>query len=342
MITTQIVPGPQPIVIPQILLPDVESSLMKIPSLLKVGADEVEHVILYGETGTGKTALAGLLSEFFNVLWLDGDKGMTTLVNMLPQELQDRIHPIKIPDNTDYPLMCSTILRLVTGRKYKVCMIHGTTDCIICNQNKEAIQVEVELNKLPKNWVVVMDSQTQFYASVLAFAYYKDTGKAPGTGVVFDYKGDWDFRGIAYQMCDMFGNFMKDLRCQWVSISHEMFTEIDDEVTKKVVPIGGSKNISSNYGKWFGSQVYAKRANNKHNFFSSSLYSATAQTKSRSNVVLEVKSTPSLLHIFRPNEAEQLLKSSYSEWWLSEGYKDIKARSKGQENPPTPKGILST
>lgn len=318
----------------------LEQSLLSIPTLLETGANEVEHIILYGETGTGKTTLAALLSEFFHVLWLDGDKGLTAAISNCHPEMLKRIHVIKIPDNTDYPIMASTILRLVKGTKIKICITHGATDCIVCAQKKDAIQAEVELNKLPKNWVVVMDSQTQFYASVLALSYYKDTKTQPGTGVKIDYKGNWDYRGYAYQMCDMFGNYMKDLQCQWVSISHELLTEMGDEVTKKIVPIGGSQNISSNYGKWFGSQVYAKRANGKHNFMSSSLYSAGVQTKSRSNVVLEAKQTPSLLHIFRPSEAEQLLKGSYTEWWLEEGYKDISKRSKGKEVAPKPKEII--
>lgn len=317
----------------------LEQSLMQIPSLLEVGVDEVEHIILYGETGTGKTTLAALLSEHFHILWFDGDKGLTAAINNCHPEMLKRIHPIKIPDNTDWPIMCNTMLKALRG-KAKICMEHGIVDCLVCTQAKQTV-IEVDLNNLPKNWVAVMDSQTQFYASVLAFAYYKDTGKALGTGVPFDYKGDWDFRGIAYQMCDMFGNFIKDLNCQWVSISHETVTEMDDDVTKKVVPVAGSRNISSNYGKWFGSQVYAKRANGKHNFFSSSLYSGTVQTKSRSNVVLEAKNTPSLLHIFRPKEAEEILRGSYSEWWLSEGFKDIKQRTKGKENPPKPKEILA-
>lgn len=329
-----------PVIPPQLSPTDITAALGKIPSLLEVGANEVEHVILYGETGSGKTTLAALLSEFFNILWFDGDKGLTAAINNCHPDMLKRIRVIKVPDNTDYPILCSTILRIVTGRKVNLCIEHGTTDCPICKTNPAAIRVDVELNTLPKDWIVVLDSQTQFYASVLAFAYYKDTGKQPGSGVPDDYKGDWDYRGIAYQMCDKFGNYVKDLKCQWVSISHEVVTEMDDDVTKKVVPIGGSRNISSNYGKWFGSQVYAKRANNKHNFFSSSLYSSTVQTKSRSNVVLEAKSTPSLLHIFRPQEAEALLKGSYSEWWLSEGYKDISKRTKGKENPPKPKEIL--
>lgn len=315
--------------------------LMQIPSLLEVGINEVEHAILYGETGSGKTTLAAMLSEFFNVLWFDGDKGLTAAVNNCHPEMLKRIRVIKVPDNTDYPILCSTMLRVVTGRRFLLCIAHGTTDCPICKSNPTAIQVPIELNKLPKDWVVVLDSQTQFYASVLAFAYYKDTKKNPGSGVPDDYKGDWDYRGIAYQMCDKFGNYLKDLNCQWVSISHEVVSEMADEVTQKVVPVGGSRNISSNYGKWFGSQIYAKRANGKHNFISSSLYSSTVQTKSRSNVVLEAKKTPSLLHIFRPREADKLLEGSYTEWWLSEGYKDVKQRTKGKENPPTPKGIIS-
>lgn len=316
-----------------------EQTVLEIPSLLKVGVDEVEHVILYGEPKTGKTTLAALLSEFFNVLYLDGDKGLTAAINNVHPVMADRIRVIKIPDNTDYPIMVNTILKLVTGRKQNVCLNHGVIDCSACKTSNSP-RFDIALHDLPKNWVVVMDSQTQFYASILAFAYYKDTGKPYGSGVPADYKGDWDFRGIAYQCADMFGNYMKELRCQWVSISHEVQTEMADGTTSKIVPVAGSKNISSQYGKWFGSMVFAKKVNNKHNFLSDSLYSATVQTGTRSGVALEKKTTPSLLHIFRPKEAEELLKGSYNEWWLSEGCKDIKARTKGKENPPMPKSII--
>jgi len=324
-----------PIITPQ----SIEQSLLQIPSLLEVGVNEVEHVILYGEPKTGKTTLAALLSEFFYILWLDGDKGLTAAINACHPEMLKRIKVIKIPDNTDWPIMVSTILRLVKGTKTNICIEHGMTDCIICKTGNKQ-RVDIELNAIPKNWVVVMDSQTQFYASILAFAYYKDTGKDYGTGVPHDYKGDWDYRGIAYNCADKFGNYMKDLECQWVSISHETLTEMADGATNKLVPVAGSRNISSQYGKWFGSMVYAKKAMGKQQYFSGSLYSQTVQTGSRSGVLLEKQPTPSLLHIFRPKEAEALLKGSYTEWYLAEGYKDIKERTKGKENPPKPKEIL--
>lgn len=335
------VPTPEGII--KQIAPD--EALFNIPSLLEVGVNEVEHIILYGETGSGKTTLAALLSEFFNVLWIDGDKGLTAAISNCHPEMLKRIRVIKVPDSTDYPVLANTVLRLVTGRKYNICMNHGTFECPLCTRTTGAKIIPIELSKLPKNWVVVLDSQTQFYASVLAFAYYKDTGAQPGSGVPDDYNGSkanpFNYRGIAYNMCEKFGNYMKDLGCQFVSISHELQTAMEDNVTKKIVPVGGSANVSSNYGKWFGTQVYAKKQNNKHNFLTSSLYSGSVQTKSRSNVVLEEKATPSLLHIFRPKDAEELLKESYTEWWLSEGYKDIKKRSKGKENPPQPKGVLS-
>lgn len=324
--TTQIDPGA------------IEQNLLKIPDLLTVGVDEVEHAIVYGEPGSGKTMLAGLLSEFFNILWLDGDKGLTTLVHGLHPEMLKRIRPIKIPDNTDWPIMVNTVLRVIKGTSCNVCLEHGVVDCIICKTGNKLSAI-IELNAMPKNWIVVMDSQTQFYASILAFSYYKDTGKPYGSGVPPEWKGDWDFRGIAYKCADMFGNYMKDLKVQWISISHETLAPMEDG-TNKLVPVAGSQNISSQYGKWFGSMIYAKRVNNKHHFFSSTLYSGSVQTKSRSGVVLEKKGIPSLLHVFRPKEAEELLKGSFNEWYLTEGYKDIKDRSKGKEQPPKPKELL--
>lgn len=309
-----------------------------IPDLATVGVNEVEHIIMYGEPKTGKTTLAALLSEYFNILWFDGDKGLTAAINSCHPEMLKRIKVIKIPDDTDFPIMCNTMLKVVTGRPTNICITHGIVDCTSCKTSGKPTAI-IELNKLPRNCIVVMDSQTQFYSSVLAYAYYKDMKKEFGTGVPNDYRGDFDYRGYAYQMCDKFGNYMKDLGCQWISISHEIENEMEDG-SKKLTPIAGSRNISSQYGKWFGSMVFAKKVNNKHNFFSSSLYSGTVQVGTRSGVAIEKKTTPSLLHIFRPQEAEALLRGSYTEWYLSEGYKDIKDRTKGKENPPKPKEIL--
>src|SRR6266702_5178377 len=104
---------------------EIVSGLLALPSLVETSVDEVDHVIIYGASGTGKTTLAGLLAEFFHILWFDGDKGMTALIHNLPVELVSRIHPIKIPDTPLNPIMVSTMLRAITGRQTEICLAHG-------------------------------------------------------------------------------------------------------------------------------------------------------------------------------------------------------------------------
>src|SRR5258708_7963646 len=325
--------------IPKQLTPeDLTAGLLEIPSLLETSVNEVDHIIIYGKSGTGKTCQAGLLSEFFHVLWFDGDKGLTALVNNLPPELMSRIHVIKIPDNTKNPIMVSTMLRIITGLPVKVCAEHGVADCPLCT-SIEKKKYTIALNALPKNWVAVMDSQTQFIASALALVHYKVNKKvtigkndtddywSPTGGDVFDY---WRYmRSIS----EKFGNYVKDLECQFVAISHDLsITEGtgDNEHVVAVVPVSGSEAASINYARYYGTEVLAKKLNYKLNYITSATYSNTEQTKSRANIKLEEKKVPALVHVFSPKEAEELLKGSYTEWFFSD-------RKLPQ---PKPKGVL--
>lgn len=317
------------------------AGLSNIPSLVETSIDEVEHILMYGEPGTGKTEQAGLLAEFFNILWLDGDKGLTTLLNGLPLELQKRIKPIKIPDSTAFPIMVGTILKLITGRQVNICLEHGAVECAACKK-ENALIVPIALNKLPKNWVVVLDSQTQFVASALAATHYKINPDALRAGDVDDYwrptgDGMFAYWGGMKNVMDKFGSYVKDLECQFVSISHETMVKMEDNVTLNIAPVAGSDNSSRGYAKFFGTQVHCRKANGVMTYTTSAVASNRIQTKSRSGVLLEKKDTPALIHIFRPQEAEALLKGSYTEWYFKEGWKDKKDRVLIQ---PKPKDIL--
>lgn len=317
------------------------ASLNSIPTLLDTSNDEVEHILLYGEPGTGKTNQAGLLAEFFNVLWFDGDKGLTTIINSLPPELQKRIHVIKIPDNTMYPIMISTMLKVITGRQINICTEHGVVDCSDCAKNN-LTRIDIALNQLPKNWVVVMDSQTQLVASGLALSYWKLNPAGIGKEDINDYwRGTGDdvfaYWGGLKNVMDKFGSYVKDLQCQFVSISHETMVKMEDNVTLNIAPVAGSDNSSRGYAKYYGTQVHCRKVNGAMTYTTGAVASNRIQTKSRSGIMLEKKKTPALLHIFKPQEAEELLKGSYTEWYFIEGWKDKADR---KLIVPKPKEVL--
>lgn len=340
-----LIPAPKPIIIPAKVWTqeELDAQLLQIPTLQESKNDEVEHVILYGAPGTAKTTQAGLLAEFYNILWFDGDKGLTALLYNLPEELLKRIRVIKIPDSTMYPIMVGTMLRAITGRRVKICIEHGVVDCPVCKD--ETQNVQIALNGLPKNWIVVMDSQTQFVTSALALAGHKIFGIQDGKELDFFRRFDKD-EGFAYwggtkNVVETFGNYVKDLKCWFVSIAHE--TQIDKAKTgeggvgKEVVPVSGSDNSSRSYIKYYGTCIHCYKENNRIKFLSSVTGSNTVQAKSRTNIYLENKKTPALIHIFNPKEAEQLLRGSFTEWYLEEGWKDPKDR---KSPAPKPKEIL--
>jgi hypothetical protein len=319
--------APKPVVASaRILTPEeLNANVLSIPSLLETEDNEYEHAVIYGAPKTGKTLSICLLSEFYHILFLDGDKGLKTAIRTLPTEMQARIHPIRIPDNTSNPVFWNSILKLITGRQVTICVGHGIVDCPICKQSQAQLAT-IALNKLPKNWVVAMDSITQFVASAMASINRKATN---GKDTNDEFKFTFDEWGVLRNMTEKFGNYLKDLECNFLAVSHDMLVKTEDEKTSKIVPIGGTENASRAFAKYFSTAVNCRILNKKHVFVTSSTDNANIQTGSRSNVRLETAETPSLLHLFRADAAE-LLKGSWNEWFYSD-----------QKKPqPKPKGVL--
>lgn len=287
----------------------------KIPTLLDTEDKEFEHCVIHGDSETGKTLQLCMLSEFYNVLVFDGDKGLKTAIRTLPQEMQKRIRPIRIPDNTSNPIYWNTILKVITGLPTEICIEHGIHDCKMCFMNQKPV-AKIHLNKLPSNWVVGMDSVTQFVASAINSINKTANPKAADT--VDTFKFQFDEWGVLRQITEKFGNYVKDLQCNFVAISHSTLVKTEDLSTMKLVPIGGTDNASRNFAKNFSSCVYAKIMNNRHVYVSSSTAGSNVQTGTRSHVKLETMETPALLHIFR-KDAAQLLKGSWTEWFFKGG-----------------------
>jgi hypothetical protein len=294
----------KPIITPSKILTseEISANALSIPSLLDTEDSEYEHACVYGDAGMGKTLAICLLSEFYHILFLDGDKGLKTAIRTLPSEMQSRIHPIRIPDNTSNPVFWNSILKIITGRQVTLCVHHGIIDCPICKQSNGQL-VTIALNQLGKNWVVGMDSITQFVTSASAAI----NRKATGASGIKDTNDEFKF----------------------TFVSHTLLTKTEDEKAQKIVPIGGTENASRSFAKYFSTVVNCKIVNNKHTYVTSSTYNAQVTTKSRSNVKLELAKIPSLLHLFRA-DAEVLLKGSWNEWFFGD--------QKGIQ--PKPKGVL--
>lgn len=306
---------------------DITANLLAIPNLVETKDDEYEHACVYGDAGMGKTLSICLLSEFYNIIYFDGDKGLKTAIRTLPLEMQQRIRPIRIPDNSANPVFYATILKIITGRQVTLCTDHGIVDCPIC-KTSNAQFVTIALNKLPSNWIGAMDSVTQFVTSACSAINKKATGKSD---TVDEFKFTFDEWGVLRQITEKFGNYLKDLECNFFSVSHTLLTSTEDEKNKKLVPIGGTENASRAFAKYFSTVVNCRIVNNRHVYATSSTYNAQVTSKSRSNVKLENEKIPSLLHLLRA-DANVLLKGSWNEWFFSD--------QKGIQ--PKPKGIITT
>lgn len=297
-------------------------------------ASKTHRIIIYGAPKTGKSLIAGKLAEYYNLIWVDMENGHETLFQ-LPEEWQERIELIDIPDTRSFPIAIETCLKMVKG-EVSICEAHGKVSCMICRKEfTEADKVnegnngdeiynnfftDVDLPHLDSNTVVVFDSLTQLSNSAIAFI---TKGKPD------DYKLDYDDWGNLGKLLDIFLSHLQQAGYNVIVISHE--TEAETEGKKKtLVPVGGTRNFSRNIAKYFDHVIYAERRNRKHVFASSTQYSNTILTGSRTDTTIEDGDTPSLLCIFKPelyttnNVSES--KPNTTKTKGGDGAKDILAR----------------
>ena len=133
----------------------------------QVENQQTQTILLYGESGTGKTLKVGRLAKYFNLVWFDLENGMATLVTHLSKEEKQKIEAIRIPDSKSNPVAIQTLVKLFTkSGKHKVCDAHGRINCPTCKTDI----TEIDLHSLDSSWIVVIDSLTQLAASALNYA----------------------------------------------------------------------------------------------------------------------------------------------------------------------------
>lgn len=256
--------------------------------------DANPKVIVFGPPKVGKSQIAGELSEYFNLLWIDLENGWETLLKM-PLDWQERVELICLPDSRQYPIACETMLKLIKFKASNICETHGKIDCAICKKVPDAGWVMVDLGNVPEDTIVVIDSLTQLANSIMAFVCKNQPD---------DYKPDWEDYRTCGTLMDMFLSAIQQAPFKVVVISHEVETEQEDG-TKRIVPVAGTANFSRNTAKYFGHVVYSQVKNKRHAFTSSTTASNSVTTGSRTDAVLEASAKPTLLSIFKPEVVPQ-------------------------------------
>jgi len=255
--------------------------------LTQKAVSSTHRVLIYGPPKTGKSELAGKLSEFKKLIWFDLENGYTTLLKF-PEEWKERIEIISIPDTKSFPVAIETCLKVIKGTAVDICDNHGKVGCPICKKDGNSF-TKVELNSLGEDTVVVFDSLTQLTNSAIAHIT---------KGQPDDYKleySDWANLG---KLMEIFLSHIQQAPYNVVCISHETEAELEDGKIK-LVPVAGTRAFSRNTAKYFDHVVYAEVKNKKHNFYSSTTSASNLNTGSRTGISLESITDSPLITLFR-------------------------------------------
>ena len=243
-------------------------------------------VLIYGPPKTGKSELAGKLSEFKKLIWFDLENGYSTLLKF-PQEWKERIEIISIPDTRSFPIAIETCLKVIKGGLTRICETHGKVSCPTCTKDSKPF-TDINLSELGADTVVVFDSLTQLTNSAIA---HITKGKPD------DYKLDYSDWGNLGKLMDIFLSHIQQATYNVVCISHETEAELEDGKIK-LVPVAGTRAFSRNTAKYFSHVIYAEVKNKKHNFYSTTTSANNLNTGSRTGISLESIADSPLIAIF--------------------------------------------
>lgn len=237
--------------------------------LTEAKASKAKRVLIYGESMTGKTTLAGTIAEKYKVIYFDLEKGYESLLK-LPQSAQENIELIPIPDTKIFPIAIETLLKVFTGKEVFICEAHGKVACPICK--KESLpETRVCLKELDESYVVIIDSLTQLSASTINFLMKDKEDTA---------KPEWDVYRSQGALLEKILSCMQQSKHHIVCISHVVESQQEDGKVK-LFPVCGTSNFSRNCPRFFDDVVYVELKNKRHTATCSTTYANNITAGSR-------------------------------------------------------------
>lgn len=214
------------------------------------------HVIVYGGPKTGKTELTGTLLKNYKLWWLNLDDGIKTLFrpDSFAKPYLENLEIFSIPDSQRFPVAVSTVLKVLKGGECKICHKHGIVGCPAAECKAEGTYSVIDVNKFDvKKDILVIDHYTQLMDSVNNWIHRDALGKDDWDNIKSNYD-DWAKHGA---MSDRFGSTIQTARYNTIVLSHEVLSEMEDG-TKKIAPVGGTRNKSSDFARYFDDVVYTE------------------------------------------------------------------------------------
>ncbi len=238
--------------------------------------DISQRVLVYGPPKSGKTEAMGKLAETHELIWIDLEDGIKTLLT-LPPELQEKVDVIQIPESKANPVAINTLLKLVTWIPGSVCVEHGIWDCAACKKNGLPV---TEVNLRQKDWsktIIVVDSLSALAESAMNHIMRSRDATA---------KPEWDDYAAQGGLISKFLSAVQTSRMNWMMATHEMEVEREDG-TMVLVPVSGTRNFSRNTSKYFDHVVYMRVKGGRHTAGSATTYLDKVNTGSRLGVKVE-------------------------------------------------------
>jgi hypothetical protein len=267
----------------------------------KPNPETPQSCIVYGAPKSGKTTLVAQLARKYKVIWIDTEHGFQTLFSALPKEFWPNVELIVVKDTQDFPRAVRMLTKLFKAQTpVKICREHGDIACALCIKVTDSITIDPKT--LDSGTVLVVDSLTQLSDSAMAHAL------GISGELVFKKKeySHWDNQGL---MLKGILTSQQRFPCHTVFISHEEELPQEDG-TKKLTPVGGSRNFSPTVARYFDHVVYTSVRNKRHCVNSCTTGDIRVQAGSRNQV--DIKSADDFIKIFNINYSEQGKKATLS------------------------------
>jgi hypothetical protein len=262
---------------------------------------KAQHVVVFGDPGTGKSTLASKLAEEgYNILWVSIDNGHTVLYK-LSVAARENIEIIVLPDTKEFPIAIATCLKIISGAEIRICNQHGQVNCSTCVARKlegEEYWTTICLGKLGLDTVVVFDNIGQLADSAMNFIIKEICKEGPNKGKEDTYRPGYDEFRLQGSLMNKFLINVQQCSNHICCIAHVCETEMEDG-SKKLVPLIGTVPFSRNSGRYFDHMVYCNVLNKTHRFGSSTTYLAGVVSKSRTDVAIENLDNKSLAPFFK-------------------------------------------